>query len=138
VWPSSPSITILTATASSSRNSTGRRSRKNDKAFLAVDDVAALQAAADRLSPEIIRKRLDYWTRQQPLPPPARWKTSTTQRARSRLPLRRRQGDQSNRRIAGSRLTATLLIGSLNLRAIAAFIVFTTAPSDPGIEFLFR
>ena len=25
-------------------------------------DVAALQAAADRLSPEIIRKRLDYWT----------------------------------------------------------------------------
>src|SRR5947209_10558472 len=30
--------------------------------FLAVDDVAALQAAADKLSPEIIRKRLDYWT----------------------------------------------------------------------------
>ncbi len=36
--------------------------RKADNAFLAVDDVAALQAAADRLSPEIIRKRLDYWT----------------------------------------------------------------------------
>ena len=36
--------------------------RKTDNAFLAVDDVAALQAAADRLSPEIIRKRLDYWT----------------------------------------------------------------------------
>jgi hypothetical protein len=36
--------------------------RKNDNAFLAVDDVAALQAVADRLSPEIIRKRLDYWT----------------------------------------------------------------------------
>src|SRR5467141_3666859 len=36
--------------------------RKNDNAFLAVDDVAALQAAADRLSPAIIRKRLDYWT----------------------------------------------------------------------------
>ena len=35
---------------------------KNDNAFLAVDDVAALQAAADRLSPQIIRKRLDYWT----------------------------------------------------------------------------
>jgi hypothetical protein len=35
---------------------------KNDNAFLAVDDVAALQAAADRLSPEIIRKQLDYWT----------------------------------------------------------------------------
>ncbi len=36
--------------------------RKNDNAFLAVDDVAQLQAAADRFSPEIIRKRLDYWT----------------------------------------------------------------------------
>src|SRR5437660_2774442 len=35
---------------------------KSDNAFLAVDDVAALQAAADRLSPQIIRKRLDYWT----------------------------------------------------------------------------
>jgi hypothetical protein len=36
--------------------------RKNDNAFLAVDDIAALQAAADRLSPQIIRQRLDYWT----------------------------------------------------------------------------
>jgi hypothetical protein len=36
--------------------------RKNDNAFLAVDDVAALQAAADRLSPQIIQKQLDYWT----------------------------------------------------------------------------
>jgi len=36
--------------------------RKNDNAFLAVDDVTALQAAADRLSPQIIRQRLDYWT----------------------------------------------------------------------------
>jgi hypothetical protein len=36
--------------------------RKHDNAFLAVDDIAALQAAADRLSPEIIRPRLDYWT----------------------------------------------------------------------------
>jgi len=36
--------------------------RKDDNAFLAVSDVAALQAAADKLSPEIIRKRLDYWT----------------------------------------------------------------------------
>jgi hypothetical protein len=35
---------------------------KHDNAFLAVDDVAALQAAADRLSPQIIRKQLDYWT----------------------------------------------------------------------------
>jgi hypothetical protein len=36
--------------------------RKQDNAFLAVDDVTALQAAADRLSPAIIRKQLDYWT----------------------------------------------------------------------------
>jgi hypothetical protein len=36
--------------------------RKDDNAFLAVGDVAALQAAADKLSPGIIRKRLDYWT----------------------------------------------------------------------------
>ncbi len=36
--------------------------RKNDNAFLAIDDVAVLQAAADRLSPQIIRKQLDYWT----------------------------------------------------------------------------
>ncbi|HEX3681479.1 MAG TPA: hypothetical protein VHU83_02980 [Bryobacteraceae bacterium] len=36
--------------------------RKDDNAFLAVDDVATLQAAADRLSPQIIGKQLDYWT----------------------------------------------------------------------------
>ena len=36
--------------------------KKDDNAFLAVGDVAALQAAADRLSPAIIRKQLDYWT----------------------------------------------------------------------------
>jgi hypothetical protein len=42
------------------RNNVGFQ--KNDNAFLAVDDVAALQAAADRLSPQIIRKQLDYWT----------------------------------------------------------------------------
>jgi hypothetical protein len=35
---------------------------KTDNAFLAVDDVAALQAAADKLSAEIIRKRRDYRT----------------------------------------------------------------------------
>lgn len=35
---------------------------KDDNAFLAVDDVDALQAAADRLSPAIIRQQLDYWT----------------------------------------------------------------------------
>jgi len=36
--------------------------RKNDNAFLAVDDVAALQGAADRLTGEVIGGRLDYWT----------------------------------------------------------------------------
>jgi hypothetical protein len=36
--------------------------RKNDNAFLAVDDLAPLQAAADRFSAKIIRQRLDYWT----------------------------------------------------------------------------
>src|SRR3981189_2967911 len=36
--------------------------RKNDNAFLAVDDVPALQAAADRLSSQIIQKKIDYWT----------------------------------------------------------------------------
>src|SRR6516165_5695297 len=36
--------------------------RKDDNAFLAVADPVALQAAADRLSADIIRKRLDYWT----------------------------------------------------------------------------
>jgi hypothetical protein len=36
--------------------------RKNDNAFLAVADPAALQAAADGLSADVIRRRLDYWT----------------------------------------------------------------------------
>jgi hypothetical protein len=36
--------------------------RKNDNAFLAVDNVTALQGAADRLTGEVIRERLDYWT----------------------------------------------------------------------------
>jgi len=36
--------------------------RKDDNAFLATDDPQALQSAADRLSPVIIRKRLEYWT----------------------------------------------------------------------------
>src|SRR5215470_16986165 len=43
-------------------NRAGIGFRKNDNAFLAIDTVAALQAAADKLSPEIIRKQLDYWT----------------------------------------------------------------------------
>jgi hypothetical protein len=36
--------------------------RKDDNAFVAVADPAALQAAADRLSADLIRQRLDYWT----------------------------------------------------------------------------
>jgi hypothetical protein len=35
---------------------------QTDNAFLAVDDVAALQAAGDRVSPAIIRKQLDDGT----------------------------------------------------------------------------
>ena len=41
---------------------TGVGFHKNDNAFLAVDDATALQTAADRLSPALIRKQLDYWT----------------------------------------------------------------------------
>ncbi len=36
--------------------------RKNDNAFLAVSDPEALQAAADRLTSDVIQKRLDHWT----------------------------------------------------------------------------
>jgi hypothetical protein len=36
--------------------------RKDDNAFVWVSDPAALQAAADRLSGEVIQKRLNYWT----------------------------------------------------------------------------
>jgi len=36
--------------------------RKDDNAFLWVADPAALQAAADRLSEQVLRKRLDHWT----------------------------------------------------------------------------
>lgn len=36
--------------------------RKDDNAFLSVADPAALQAAADRLTPELIRQSLDRWT----------------------------------------------------------------------------
>jgi hypothetical protein len=36
--------------------------RKNDNAFLSVSNPKALQAAADRLSPDLIRQRLDYWS----------------------------------------------------------------------------
>lgn len=40
----------------------GAEFRKEDNAFLAVEDVSALQAAADGLSGEVIQKRLNYWT----------------------------------------------------------------------------
>jgi len=40
----------------------GVRFRKDDNAFLWAADVHALQATADRLDPEVIRERLDYWT----------------------------------------------------------------------------
>ena len=39
----------------------GVRFRKADNAFLAVGDVAALQAAADRLSAALLQRRCNYW-----------------------------------------------------------------------------
>jgi hypothetical protein len=41
----------------------GVRFRKADNAFLGVTDVAALQAAADRLSAAILQRRCAYWVR---------------------------------------------------------------------------
>ncbi len=41
----------------------GVRFRKADNAFLAVGDVAALQAAADRLTPALLQRRCNYWVR---------------------------------------------------------------------------
>ncbi len=38
--------------------------RKGDNAVLAVDDLAALQAAAERLTPRLIEQRCEYWARQ--------------------------------------------------------------------------
>jgi hypothetical protein len=43
-------------------NRAGVGFRKNDNAFLSVEDPIALQAAADKLNPVLIRERLDYWT----------------------------------------------------------------------------
>jgi hypothetical protein len=40
----------------------GVRFRKDDNAFLAVSDPEALQLAADRLTADIIRKQLNYWS----------------------------------------------------------------------------
>ena len=37
--------------------------RKDDNAFLAVDDLAALEAAAQRLTPRLIEQRCDHWAR---------------------------------------------------------------------------
>ena len=40
----------------------GVKYKKDDNAFTWVEDAEALQAAADSLSGEVIRKRLEYWT----------------------------------------------------------------------------
>src|SRR3954454_6226346 len=59
---------------------------KTDNAFLAVDNVTALQAAADRLSPAIIRQRLDYWTLILGRSSPPRSASSSISRAFMRSP----------------------------------------------------
>ncbi len=41
----------------------GIRFRKFDNSFLAVEDVPALQAAADRLSASVLQRRCNYWVR---------------------------------------------------------------------------
>jgi hypothetical protein len=41
---------------------TGITYRKNDNAFVSVQNPLALQSAADRLSSDIIRERIEYWT----------------------------------------------------------------------------
>ena len=41
----------------------GVRFRKFDNSFLAVDDVPALQAAADRLTAAVLQRRCQYWVR---------------------------------------------------------------------------
>ena len=43
-------------------NTAGIAFRKNDNAFVAAEDPSALQEAADRLTPELIFQRLNYWT----------------------------------------------------------------------------
>jgi hypothetical protein len=43
-------------------NRQGIAFRKSENAFLAVEDPHPLQAAADRLTPEVIRQRLEHWT----------------------------------------------------------------------------
>jgi hypothetical protein len=40
----------------------GIRYKKNDNAFVSVEDPTLLQAAADRLSHDIIRDRIEYWS----------------------------------------------------------------------------
>jgi len=43
-------------------NRTGICFRKKDNAFLAVDNPQALQEASERLTPELLQERFDYWT----------------------------------------------------------------------------
>jgi len=40
----------------------GVKFEKRDNAFVSIEDVGKLQQAADRMTGEVIRKRLDYWT----------------------------------------------------------------------------
>jgi hypothetical protein len=59
----------------------GVRFRRDDNAFLWVDDHDALQAAADRLTADVIRPRLEYWT--------FRLGPKFSKKERAAIPLRR-------------------------------------------------
>jgi hypothetical protein len=43
-------------------NRSGISFQKKDNAFLAIDEPQALQKASDRLTPELLQERFDYWT----------------------------------------------------------------------------
>jgi len=43
-------------------NRTGIPFRKKDNAFLAIDNPVTLQQASDRLTPELLQERFNYWT----------------------------------------------------------------------------
>jgi hypothetical protein len=72
----------------------GVRFRTADNAFVGVADVAALQAAADRLTPALLQRRCAYWVRQLvPMFSPARARSP-----RAGLPLQHGSDGAGHRR----------------------------------------